>query len=125
MPDNRPQNSDFNRAFGDAKKNATGAASQVSEAAQDLYEQARDSADQLLLNTPIFTVYPPSVAFAGTGQVAAKDRLTFASKLDGVTMHRAALGRAACRGLGTVGSPQCCRGKRTRRAYRASCRTRP
>ena len=48
MPDNRPQNSDFNRAFGDAKKNATGAAGQVSEAAQDLYDQARDSADQVV-----------------------------------------------------------------------------
>jgi ElaB/YqjD/DUF883 family membrane-anchored ribosome-binding protein len=44
MPENRAQNSDFNRAFGDAKKNASNAADEVSDAAQDLYDQARDSA---------------------------------------------------------------------------------
>jgi ElaB/YqjD/DUF883 family membrane-anchored ribosome-binding protein len=44
MPENRAQNSDFNRAFGDAKKNASNAANEVSDAAQDLYDQARDSA---------------------------------------------------------------------------------
>lgn len=44
MSENRAQNSDFGRAFGDAKKNATNAANEVSGAAQDLYDQARDSA---------------------------------------------------------------------------------
>ena len=47
MPENRTQNSDFNRAFGEAKKNAANAAGEMSEAAQDLYEQARDSANQV------------------------------------------------------------------------------
>jgi ElaB/YqjD/DUF883 family membrane-anchored ribosome-binding protein len=47
MPENRTQNSDFNRAFGDAKKNASNAASEASDAAQDLYDQARDSASQV------------------------------------------------------------------------------
>ena len=46
MAENGPQNSDFNRAFGDAKKHAANAASEVSGAAQDLYGQARDSANQ-------------------------------------------------------------------------------
>lgn len=47
MPENRTQNSDFNRAVGDAKKHATNAAGEVSDAAQDLYDQARDSASQV------------------------------------------------------------------------------
>ena len=47
MPENRPQNADFNRAFGDAKKHAASAADEVSSAAQDLYGQARDSASQV------------------------------------------------------------------------------
>jgi ElaB/YqjD/DUF883 family membrane-anchored ribosome-binding protein len=42
--DTRPQTADFNRAFSDAKTNAANAAGEVSEAAQDLYGQARDSA---------------------------------------------------------------------------------
>jgi ElaB/YqjD/DUF883 family membrane-anchored ribosome-binding protein len=42
--DTRPQTSDFNRAFSDAKSNAANAADELSEAAQDLYGQARDSA---------------------------------------------------------------------------------
>jgi ElaB/YqjD/DUF883 family membrane-anchored ribosome-binding protein len=46
MAENRTQNSDFNRAFSDAKKHASTAASEVSGAAQDLYDQARDSASQ-------------------------------------------------------------------------------
>jgi len=44
MPENRAQNSDFGRAFGDAKKNASNAANEVTDAAQDLYDQARESA---------------------------------------------------------------------------------
>jgi ElaB/YqjD/DUF883 family membrane-anchored ribosome-binding protein len=44
MPEKRAQTSDFNRAFGDAKKNAANAANEVSDAGQDLYDQARDSA---------------------------------------------------------------------------------
>jgi ElaB/YqjD/DUF883 family membrane-anchored ribosome-binding protein len=47
MPENRTQNSDFTRAFGDAKKNAANAAGEMSEAAQNLYDQARDSANQV------------------------------------------------------------------------------
>lgn len=47
MAENRSQNSDFNRAFDDAKKQAANAASQASDAAQDLYDQARDSANQV------------------------------------------------------------------------------
>lgn len=47
MPENRTQNSDFNRAFGEAKKHASHAAGEVSDAAQDLYDQARDSAGQV------------------------------------------------------------------------------
>jgi ElaB/YqjD/DUF883 family membrane-anchored ribosome-binding protein len=44
MPQARTANSDFNRAFGDAKKQAGDVADEVSDAAQDLYDQARDSA---------------------------------------------------------------------------------
>jgi hypothetical protein len=46
MPEARTPNSDFNRAFGDAKKQAAGVAGEVSDAAQDLYGQAADSASQ-------------------------------------------------------------------------------
>ncbi len=46
MPENGTPSSDFNRAFGDAKKNASNAAKEVSDAAQDLCDQARDSAGQ-------------------------------------------------------------------------------
>lgn len=44
MPQARTANSDFSRAFGDAKKHAGGVADDVADAAQDLYGQARDSA---------------------------------------------------------------------------------
>ena len=47
MAENRTQNSDFNRAFGESKKNASNAADEVSDAAQGLYDQARDSANQV------------------------------------------------------------------------------
>jgi len=47
MAETRNTNSDFNRALGEAKKHATGAAGEMSDAAQDLYEQARDSASQV------------------------------------------------------------------------------
>jgi hypothetical protein len=40
-------NTDFNRAFGDAKKQASGVAGEVSDAAQDLYDHAADSASQI------------------------------------------------------------------------------
>jgi ElaB/YqjD/DUF883 family membrane-anchored ribosome-binding protein len=46
MAENGPQNPDFNRAFGDAKKHVASAANEVSDAAQGLYDQARDSASQ-------------------------------------------------------------------------------
>jgi hypothetical protein len=36
MPETRSPNSDFNRAFGDAKKQAAGVAGAVSDAAEDL-----------------------------------------------------------------------------------------
>ncbi|MGA7788733.1 MAG: hypothetical protein WCA56_11260 [Xanthobacteraceae bacterium] len=44
MPQSRPASSDFTRAFGDAKKQASGVADDVSDAAQELYGHARDSA---------------------------------------------------------------------------------
>jgi ElaB/YqjD/DUF883 family membrane-anchored ribosome-binding protein len=47
MPENRTANTDFNRAFGDAKKQAGNVASEVQDAASDLYGQARDSAAQV------------------------------------------------------------------------------
>ncbi len=47
MPETRAPNSDFNRAFGDAKKQAAGVASEVTDAAQDLYGHAADSASQV------------------------------------------------------------------------------
>jgi hypothetical protein len=47
MPEARTPNSDFNRAFGDARKQAAGVAGEVSDAAQDLYGQAVDSASQV------------------------------------------------------------------------------
>jgi ElaB/YqjD/DUF883 family membrane-anchored ribosome-binding protein len=47
MPETRSSTSDFNRAFGDAKKQAAGVAGEVSGAAQDLYDQALDSASQV------------------------------------------------------------------------------
>jgi hypothetical protein len=47
MPETRSPNSDFNRAFGDAKKQAAGVAGEVSDAAEDLYSQAADSASQI------------------------------------------------------------------------------
>jgi len=40
--------SDFNRAFGDAKREAGGVADAVTDAAQDLYGQARDSANDVV-----------------------------------------------------------------------------
>jgi ElaB/YqjD/DUF883 family membrane-anchored ribosome-binding protein len=47
MPEPRTPNSDFNRAFGDAKKHAANVAGEVQDAAGDLYGQARDSAAQI------------------------------------------------------------------------------
>ena len=47
MPENRTQNSDFNRAFGDAKKQAANVAGEVQDAAGDIYGQARDSASSV------------------------------------------------------------------------------
>jgi hypothetical protein len=47
MAEARTPNSDFNRAFGDAKKQVAGVAGEVSDAAQDLYGQAADSASQV------------------------------------------------------------------------------
>ncbi len=47
MPQTRAASPDFNRAFGDAKKQASGVADDVSDAAQELYGHARDSAADL------------------------------------------------------------------------------
>ena len=47
MPESRTANPDFNRAFGDAKKQAGNVAGEVQDAAADLYGQARDSAAQV------------------------------------------------------------------------------
>src|SRR4029077_4482213 len=46
MPETRTQNSDFNRAFGDAKKQAANVAGEVQDAAGDIYGQDRDSASR-------------------------------------------------------------------------------
>jgi ElaB/YqjD/DUF883 family membrane-anchored ribosome-binding protein len=48
MAESRAQNSDFGRAFGEAKKNAAGVAGDAAEAAQDVYNQAADSASQVI-----------------------------------------------------------------------------
>jgi ElaB/YqjD/DUF883 family membrane-anchored ribosome-binding protein len=45
MAQSRP--TDFTRAFGDAKKQASSVAGDAADAAQDLYDQARDSASDL------------------------------------------------------------------------------
>jgi ElaB/YqjD/DUF883 family membrane-anchored ribosome-binding protein len=47
MPESRSSTSDFNRAFGDAKKQASGVAGEISEAAQDLYDHASERASRL------------------------------------------------------------------------------
>jgi len=47
MPESRSSTTDFNRALGDAKKNAAGVAGEISDAAKDLYDQASDSASQV------------------------------------------------------------------------------
>lgn len=47
MPENRTTSPDFNRAFGDAKKEAANVAGEVWDAAGDLYGQARDSAARI------------------------------------------------------------------------------
>ncbi len=47
MPQARTANSDFSRAFGDAKKQAGGVADDVSDAAQGLYDHVRDSATDI------------------------------------------------------------------------------
>jgi ElaB/YqjD/DUF883 family membrane-anchored ribosome-binding protein len=43
----RTPETDFNRAFGDARKQAAGVAGDVSDATRDLYGQAVDSASQI------------------------------------------------------------------------------
>ncbi len=45
--ENRSQNSDFNRAFGEARKNAAGVADEISDAAQDIYGKAREQSGQV------------------------------------------------------------------------------
>jgi ElaB/YqjD/DUF883 family membrane-anchored ribosome-binding protein len=47
MAQARNSTTDFTRAFGDAKKQASEVASDAADAAQDLYGQARDSASDL------------------------------------------------------------------------------
>ena len=47
MPENHAARSDFNRALGDAKKQAGGVVHELSGAAQDLYDQAVDSGSQV------------------------------------------------------------------------------
>jgi ElaB/YqjD/DUF883 family membrane-anchored ribosome-binding protein len=47
MAQARSASSDFNRAFGEAKKQASNLASEASDAAQDVYEHARDTAADL------------------------------------------------------------------------------
>ena len=47
MAQTTSKTTDFNRAFGDAKKQASGVADVVSGAAQDVYGQARESAAEV------------------------------------------------------------------------------
>ncbi|MGB6539662.1 MAG: hypothetical protein WBF03_02160 [Xanthobacteraceae bacterium] len=47
MPEARSSTSDFNRAFGDAKKQAANVAGEASDAAQDLYDHASERASRL------------------------------------------------------------------------------
>jgi ElaB/YqjD/DUF883 family membrane-anchored ribosome-binding protein len=47
MTESRNANPDLNRAFSDAKKQAGNVASEVQDAAENLYGQARDSAAQV------------------------------------------------------------------------------
>jgi hypothetical protein len=47
MPQTRPASSDFNRAFGDAKKQASGVADEATDAASELYDHAVDSASDI------------------------------------------------------------------------------
>jgi ElaB/YqjD/DUF883 family membrane-anchored ribosome-binding protein len=47
MAQSRTTTTDFTRAFGDAKKQASGVADDAADAASDLYGQARDSASDL------------------------------------------------------------------------------
>jgi hypothetical protein len=49
MPENRTTSPDFNRAFGDAKKEAANVAGEVRDAADDLYGQARERSAFYLL----------------------------------------------------------------------------
>ena len=51
MPQTRTASSDFTRAFGDVKKQASGIAGDAADAAQDLYGHARDSASELADST--------------------------------------------------------------------------
>ncbi len=48
MEQRSAKTSDFNRAFGDAKKQASGVADAVTDAAQDVYGQARESAADVM-----------------------------------------------------------------------------
>ncbi len=47
MPETRSPRTDLNRAFGDARKQASNVADEVSDAARDLYGQALGSASQV------------------------------------------------------------------------------
>jgi ElaB/YqjD/DUF883 family membrane-anchored ribosome-binding protein len=74
-PEDRPQKSDFNRAFGDAKKNAAGAAEEVSGAARDVYEQTRASSFEQAVRNTIETQPYRAVAIAlGIGWLLGRMR---------------------------------------------------
>jgi ElaB/YqjD/DUF883 family membrane-anchored ribosome-binding protein len=47
MTDHRPSTSGFEKAFGETKKQATGLANAVSDAAQDVYGQAAESSSRV------------------------------------------------------------------------------
>jgi ElaB/YqjD/DUF883 family membrane-anchored ribosome-binding protein len=47
MSQTRSASTDFNRAFGDAKKQASGVAGEVTDAAGELYDHATDSVSQV------------------------------------------------------------------------------
>jgi len=47
MAETSTKTTDFNRALGDAKRQASGVADAITDAAQDMYGQARDSASDV------------------------------------------------------------------------------
>jgi hypothetical protein len=80
MPEGHSSTSDFNRALGGAKKQAAGIAGEVSDAAQDLYDQASDRASRLGNATSHAAHAPSALTEARPGaSVLKRRRSTFYS----------------------------------------------